>query len=141
MGNDAHIEILLPDPEQQSWPDPVGMSVEAMRSAVHTFVGELAALAETAMLGKLDVRLHPAVTTLSMIRCDHQVWVRLHPTGSRCAGSYLLIDACSDNARVVFDYFNHVQADARRSTRTPDESGTGDTPDTKWPTLNDEAAA
>jgi hypothetical protein len=141
MGNDAHIEILLPDPEQQSWPDPLGVSVEAMRSAVHAFIGDLAALAETAVLGKLDLRLYPTVTTLSMIRCDHQVWVCLHPTGSPRAGSYLLVDACSDNARVVFDYFNRVQADARRSTRAPDASTTQDASDTKRPTLNDEAAA
>lgn len=109
LDNDALVEILMPDPET-----PVA---DAARRAVESLLVELRLLAETAVLGRLDVRLYSVPTTISMVRCDQDVWARLHPEGSPRVGSALAIDARSDNARVLYEYFNQIQADARPAAR------------------------
>jgi hypothetical protein len=123
MENDAHIEILLPDPEHldscgaDRLPDA---DVGLLRAAVDSLMADLAALTVSAALGRLDVRLYSTMATVSMIRCDDHVWACLHPMGTPHTASYLAVDAQSENARVLYHYFHRLQAHAREVAHAHD---------------------
>ena len=117
------MEILLPDPEESAGLDlahRLGIRPALYRGALSRLVEDLDALSAGTESGRLDLRLYAEPSSVSLVRCDQQVWVSLHPEGAPEAIDYLVLDQAGENTQVVQSYFNRLYATARSPKRTRD---------------------
>lgn len=119
LGNDACVEVLLPDPDAPvcaTTARELGVAPETYRSSLRCLVDDLAALPGQSVSGRLDVRVYTEHVSVSMIRCDEHFWAALEPQGTTTT-PYLALEHGGQNARDLQSYFDRLRASARMTPR------------------------
>ena len=119
LGNDACVEVLLPDPDAPvcaTTARELGVAPETYRKSLRCLVDDLAALPGRSLPGRLDVRVYTEHVSVSMIRCDEHFWAALDPQGTTTA-PYLALEHGGENAVDLQSYFDRLRASARMTPR------------------------